>query len=88
MKHHLHAGMPESIDIETLKKEVEELKQKNHDLEGQVSLLQAEVRQTKKYKTMVVICISHLQLSKYTDTEVCYACIHMSLKLIIITFHF
>lgn len=43
LKQHLHAGMPESIDIEALKKEVEELKQRNTDLEGQVSQLQAEL---------------------------------------------
>ena len=39
--------MPESINIEALKKEVEELKQKNLDLEGQVSQLQAELLKQK-----------------------------------------
>ncbi len=43
VKQHLHGGMPDSIDVEGLKKEVEELRQKNSDLESQVAQLQAEV---------------------------------------------
>ena len=43
VKQHLHGGMPDSIDVEALKKEVEELRQKNSDLESQVAQLQAEV---------------------------------------------
>lgn len=43
MKQHLHGGMPESIDVVALKTEVEELRQKNQDLESQVAQLQAEV---------------------------------------------
>jgi len=35
--------MPESIDVDALKKEVEELRQKNSDLESQVAQLQGEV---------------------------------------------
>ena len=44
MKQHLHGGLPESIDVDALKKEVAELREKNSDLEGQVAQLQAEVR--------------------------------------------
>lgn len=44
MKQHLHGGLPESIDVDALKKEVAELHQKNSDLESQVAQLQAEVR--------------------------------------------
>lgn len=43
MKQHLHGGVPESIDVDALKKEVEDLRQKNGDLESQVAQLQAEV---------------------------------------------
>ncbi len=43
VRQHLHGGLPDSIDIESLKKEVEELRQKNKDLESQVTLLQTEV---------------------------------------------
>ncbi len=43
VKQHIHGGMPESIDVEALKKEVEELRQKNSDLESQVAQLHAEV---------------------------------------------
>ncbi len=45
LKQHLQAGMPDNADVETLKKEVEDLKQRNADLEGQVTQLQAEVRE-------------------------------------------
>lgn len=73
LKQHLHAGMPESVDIEALKKEVDELKQKNMDLESQVSQLQAEVRLTRwtsvNYIIYISLCLS-IQLSKYTETEV------------------
>jgi len=43
LKQHLHAGIPENMDVEALKKEMEELKQKNADLEVQVAQLQSEV---------------------------------------------
>lgn len=43
MKKHLHGGPPDSLDAEALKKEVEELRQKNKDLEEQVAQLQAAV---------------------------------------------
>lgn len=43
VKQHIHGGMPESIDVDALKKEVEELRQKNSDLESQVAQLQSEV---------------------------------------------
>lgn len=43
VKKHLHGGPPESLDAEALKKEVEELRQKNKDLEEQVAQLQAAV---------------------------------------------
>lgn len=43
VKQHLHGGLPESIDVDALKKEVEELRQRNGDLESQVAQLQAEV---------------------------------------------
>lgn len=43
MKKHLHGGPPESLDAEALKKELEELKQKNKDLEEQVAQLKAAV---------------------------------------------
>lgn len=35
--------MPDSLDVEALKKEVEELRQRNGDLESQVVQLQTEV---------------------------------------------
>lgn len=44
VKQHLHGGPPDSLDAEALKKEVEELRQKNKDLEEQVAQLQAAVR--------------------------------------------
>ena len=43
VKKHLHGGPPDSLDAEALKKEVEELRQKNKDLEEQVAQLQAAV---------------------------------------------
>lgn len=43
MKTHLHGGPPDSLDAEALKKEVEELRQKNKDLEEQVAQLKAAV---------------------------------------------
>ena len=43
VKQHLHGGPPDSLDAEALKKEVEELRQKNKDLEEQVAQLQAAV---------------------------------------------
>ena len=43
VKQYLHGGSPDSLDTEALKKEVEELRQRNSDLESQVAQLQAEV---------------------------------------------
>ena len=43
VKRHLHGGPPDSLDAEALKKEVEELRQKNKDLEDQVAQLQTAV---------------------------------------------
>ena len=43
VKRHLHGGPPDSLDAEALKKEVEELRQKNKDLEEQVTQLKAAV---------------------------------------------
>ena len=43
VKNHLHGGPPDSLEAEALKKEVEELRQKNKDLEEQVAQLQAAV---------------------------------------------
>lgn len=54
MKQHLHGGLPESIDVDALKKEVAELRQKNSDLESQVAQLQAEVR-CHPYVIVVII---------------------------------
>ena len=66
VKQHLHGGPPDSLDAEALKKEVDELRQKNKDLEEQVAQLQAEVS--------VVI----LSLPKLTEFHVPY----YSLKII------
>ena len=44
VKRHMHGGPPESLDAESLKKEVEELRQRNRELEEQVAALQASVR--------------------------------------------
>ena len=43
MKRHLHGDLPEAVDAEALRKEVEELRQRNKDLEEQVAQLQVEV---------------------------------------------
>lgn len=43
VKQYLHGGSPDSLDTEALKKEVEELRQRNSDLESQVAQLQAEL---------------------------------------------
>lgn len=53
VKQHLHGGLPESIDVDALKKEVEELRQRNGDLESQVAQLQAEVRYGHEYKILL-----------------------------------
>ena len=51
--------MPENIDVEALKKEVEELKQRNADLEGQVSQLQNEVILNNFYcAAFIQLCMS------------------------------
>ena len=43
MKEHLHGGPPENVDVEGLKKEVEELRQHNRELESQVAQLKTAV---------------------------------------------
>lgn len=43
VKKHLHGGPLDSIDAEALKKEVEDLRQKNRDLEQEVAQLKAAV---------------------------------------------
>ena len=60
--------------MDALKKEVEELRQKNSDLESQVAMLQAEVCSSV---CVVILCcdfVSSLQkLAKYTEeSEVRY----------------
>ena len=67
VKQHLHGGMPESIDVEALKKEVEELRQKNADLESQVALLQAEVWCLGVCYLYHSIFYFVFQLAKYTE---------------------
>lgn len=65
MKQHLHGGMPDSLDVEALKKEVEELRQKNSDLESQVAQLQAEV--CHHYGNQVYFDCMVMQLAKFTE---------------------
>lgn len=65
VKHHLHGGPPESIDAEALQREVEELRQRNKELQEQVSQLQTAVchvitishsRKTQVYPMQAYVC--------------------------------
>lgn len=70
VKQHLHGGMPESIDVEALKKEVEELRQKNSDLESQVAQLQAEV--CCLFKLCIVYSVSKQTIFMFSACKVHY----------------
>lgn len=76
IKKHLHSGSPEAVDAEALRKEVEELRQRNRDLEEEVSQLKATVI-TQAHKHSVTQRISHHlpppvspQLAKHESQEV------------------
>ena len=43
LRHHLHGGLPETADVETLKLQVSELTQKNEELKDEVSQLKQKV---------------------------------------------
>lgn len=65
MKQHIRGGMPDSLDVEALKKEVEELRQRNGDLESQVAQLQAEVCNIACVVT--IFNPFYMQLAKFTE---------------------
>ena len=62
VKQHLHGGPPESIDAEALKKEVEELRQKNKELQEQVAQLQTAVCLVPRQLVCVLL---HLSMSHF-----------------------
>ena len=43
LRHHLHGGLPETADVETLKLQVSELTQKNEELKDEVNQLKQKV---------------------------------------------
>ena len=43
VKRHLHGGPPEPVDIDTLKQQIQELQQRNLQLEDEVSQLKSQV---------------------------------------------
>ena len=62
MKQHLHGGPPESIDAEALKKEVEELRQKNRELQEQVAQLQTAVCLVPRTASLCFTASEHVSL--------------------------
>jgi len=45
LRHHLHGGLPETADVETLKLQVSELTQKNEELKDEVNQLKQKLEQ-------------------------------------------
>ena len=60
MKHHLHGGPPESIDAEALRKEVDEIRQKNKELQEQVAQLETAVCLAPRTASLCYTASEHL----------------------------
>ncbi len=43
VKRHIHGGLPEPIDVDSLKQQIQELRQRNQQLEDDVSQLRTQV---------------------------------------------
>ena len=43
LKKHLHGGPPEAVDVEALQRQVQDLRQRNQQLEGEVAQLKEQV---------------------------------------------
>lgn len=72
VKQHLHGGPPESIDAEALKKEVEELRQRNKELQEQVAQLQTAVCLVPR--TASLCALLHLSMSHFLVGVNCMHC--------------
>ena len=72
VKQHLHGGPPESIDAEALKKEVEELRQRNKELQEHVAQLQTAVCLVPRTASLCVLL--HLSMSHFLVGVNCMHC--------------
>ena len=43
LKKHLHGGPPEAVDVEALQRQIQDLRQRNQQLEGEVAQLKEQV---------------------------------------------
>ena len=59
VKRHLHGGPPEPVDVDSLKQEIQELRQRNQQLEEELAQLKTQV----EYNLLMLVNVTSPSLS-------------------------